>query len=101
MRRLGSLSLLLAVLFIFAQQAAILHALSHDSRTQTQQDKHLPGGKVCEKCIVFAQFSAAVAALGAHVPLCAGVQDFLFQSDTGIRQQPAVAYLSRAPPVLS
>jgi hypothetical protein len=103
MRRTKSLPLflLLALLFIFAQQAAVLHALSHDTQANTQQDKHLPGAKVCEKCVVFAQFGAAAASSAADLHLSSATNDFLFQSDTSVRQQPAAAYLSRAPPAFS
>jgi hypothetical protein len=103
MRRTRSfpLFLLLALLFIFAQQAAALHALSHDTQADTQQDKHLPGAKVCEKCVVFAQFGAAMASSAAHLHLSAVPEDFLSHSDTSVRQQSAVAYLSRAPPIFS
>jgi hypothetical protein len=103
MRRVGSLPLfvLLCLLFVFAQQAAVLHALSHDSEAPTQQDKHLPGAKVCEKCVVFAQFSAAAASSNTQLDLSAALEDFVSYADKSVRQQSAVAYLSRAPPIFS
>jgi hypothetical protein len=103
MRRTRSLPLflLLALLFAFAQQAALLHALSHNTQGDTQQDKHLPGAKVCEKCVVFAQFGAAVASAASQFHLSAAANDFLFQSHTSVCRQPAAPYLSRAPPVFS
>ena len=104
MARIRSLPfiLLLVLLFAYAQQAAMLHALSHDSAIATQQpDKHLPGAKVCEKCAVFAQFSGAIASPGAHIDLCTVARDFLLQSHSSVAQRFAAAYLSRAPPTLS
>jgi hypothetical protein len=55
----------LAFLLLFAQQGAVLHALSHLSGptpTQSQPDKQLPHSQACDKCVVYAQMAGSVAA---------------------------------------
>lgn len=94
--------LLLSLLFAFAQAAAVLHTLSHDNGADTQQQhKHLPGAKVCEKCVVFAKFSGAIASPSAHIDLSAAPADFPLRSHRSTHRQFIPAYLSRAPPIQS
>ena len=62
------LSLLLPILLLLAQQGAVLHELGHfvadveqvELRGQQQNPKQLPAAP-CEKCVVFAHLSGAVA----------------------------------------
>jgi hypothetical protein len=58
------LAVLLPVLLLVAQQNAMLHELGHaagsPARTQ-RQDKQIPPGTACDKCVVFAHLSGAVA----------------------------------------
>jgi hypothetical protein len=55
----------LAFLLLFAQQGAMLHALSHvpgPTPTQSQPDKQLPHSQACDKCVVYGQLAGSVAA---------------------------------------
>jgi hypothetical protein len=62
------LSLLLPFFLLLAQQGAVLHELGHfvtdleqaQARGKQPDPQQLPGAP-CEKCVVFAHFSAAVA----------------------------------------
>jgi hypothetical protein len=67
------LPFLLPILLLLAQQGAILHELGHFAsdtqrvQSRNQQPGPLPApGAPCEKCVVFAHLSGAVA---PHVPV--------------------------------
>jgi len=93
----------LALLLLFAQQGAVLHALSHvpgPAPTQSQPDQPLPHSQACDKCVVYGQLGAGVAAtplviFGQHaaVALAAALPAIHFASTLR-------AYFSRAPPRL-
>jgi hypothetical protein len=67
MRRL--LFALLLPLLLISQQGAFVHGLEHlpgSVRTSsTQDDRHGPGDRYCEKCFEFAQIGAAAAVTAA------------------------------------
>ena|SRR5437870_5974 len=57
------LVLLLPLLLLFAQQAALTHEFSHFASPQSQapkQDKKLPGNSFCPDCVAFAQLAGAM-----------------------------------------
>lgn len=72
MMRKSYLSLLLPLFLLFAQQGAVLHELSHltqdslhtSAGNRQPEPQKLPGAP-CEKCLIFAHFTAAAA---PHVP---------------------------------
>lgn len=91
----------LSLLLLFAQQGAAVHAISHlPSSSQSQPDKQLPHSQACDKCVVYAGLSGAVAATPQIIPvlplhlLAAAVFVVFFVSR--IRR----VYSSRAPPAL-
>ena len=93
----------LAFSVLFAQQGAVLHALSHfadSAPAQSQQDKHLPHSPACDKCVVYAGIGSAasssppVFATRETTAVIAAVMFLLFFST------PLRTYLSRAPPRL-
>ncbi|MDD5404784.1 MAG: hypothetical protein PHZ14_09660 [Sulfuricella sp.] len=98
------LFLLLAFALLFAQQGAVVHALSHLAGPQpshSQQDKHLPHSPACEKCVAYAGIGSAVAATGLSLPTPA-LAGAHFQREPGGRLAQAVChYHSRAPPSLA
>jgi len=94
-------SLWLAIALLFAQQGAVLHALSHFADSvpaQAQQEKHLPHSPACDKCVVYAGIGSAapssppVFATQETTAILAAVFFLLFFS------APLRTYLSRAPP---
>ena len=72
MIRKYTLSFLLPILLLLAQQGAVVHELGHfaadtqraQERNRLPDPRHLPG-TTCEKCVVFAHLSGAVA---PHIP---------------------------------
>jgi len=92
---------LLALLLVFAQHAAALHALGHAVGAPEAQQKHLPASQVCEKCAASGALEAG--ALPA-LPVIAGIA-----TPSGHQQQPPAfvdrfrlpACHSRAPPLRS
>jgi hypothetical protein len=96
-------AVLLAGMLVLAQQAGALHALSHwaDGPDATQQQKHHPGEKVCDKCLVFAGIDSTASQGLPVVPLVdsqhhAHCCDTLPPARFG-----AAPYRSRAPPAHS
>jgi len=94
----------LAFLLLFAQQGAMLHAVSHlpgPAPAQSQPDKHLPHSQACDKCVVYAQLAGGVAATpllvyGQHAAI---VQATLLPASHF--SSLFHAYFSRAPPSLA
>jgi len=98
------LSLWLAFVLLFAQQGAVLHALSHfadSAPAQSQQEKHLPHSPACDKCVVYAGIGGAAASAPPvffsreMTVVLASALFLLFFS------APFRTYLSRAPPRLN
>jgi hypothetical protein len=96
--------LFLALVMLFAQQGAALHALSHATEQipgQSQQDKKLPHSPVCDKCVAFAELAGAVHSNPLHFN---GTQSGSTPFET--HAVPSFVYhqslyRSRAPPVLA
>jgi hypothetical protein len=93
----------LAFLLLFAQQGAVLHALSHvpgPLPAQSQPDKQLPHSQACDKCVVYGQLAGSVAAtplviFGQHAAVA--LVTVLFAAHFPLF---FAAYSSRAPPRL-
>jgi len=95
------LSLWLAFTLLFAQQGAVLHALSHlaeGTPAQSQQEKHLPHSPACDKCVVYAGIGSAASS----APLAFCVQQAAGVLATAVIflvfPTPLHLYRSRAPP---
>lgn len=105
MMRRSFLTLLFAVLLMFAQQAAVQHTYAHVADSQqssSDDDKRLPKhSEACGKCVALADIEHAVAAK-SQVVYVASAQ---FQQMAALTQSFAAAinlsYLSRAPPSLT
>jgi hypothetical protein len=104
MIRRSFLTLFFAVLLIFGQQQAMVHAYVHtaDLQQKSSENKPLPNhSDVCGKCVALANLGTAV---GSHtyIPDIASGQ---FQLSTSLHQaiisQRVLAYHSRAPPHLA
>ena len=90
--------LFLAVIMLFAQQAAQLHALAHAQDQLAQPHKGKPASHPLEQCVAFHAIDSALVATAA-------LQDFDFQQTVRASwyvsvAQPATCYHlpARAPP---
>ncbi|MGB8338907.1 MAG: hypothetical protein WCE43_08565 [Burkholderiales bacterium] len=92
-------TLLLAIVLLYAQQIATLHAMSHMYQGQkTQQEQDLPSVKACSQCIALAEIQSAVPA--GHPPFAALLTHFAayFIASTSPLVQIALGFSARAPP---
>jgi hypothetical protein len=94
---------LLALAFLFAQQTAALHWLSHAvEATQAKAGKGAPPGHHCDECLTLGALVAGATSAGFTLPL-AGAQHALpgVASDAVSPAPLRLAFRSRAPPVLT
>jgi len=93
---------LLALAFLFAQQTAPLHWLSHAiDATQAKAGKSAPLGDHCDECLTLSALGAG--AIGSSALLPAPVaQHTLLATATPVDSPAAMrlAFRSRAPPIL-
>ena len=94
---------ILAILMLFAQQGAAVHALAHFSDfapTPSSQDKQLPHSSACDKCISYSHMGGALHA--SSLVFHAG--DLLYAQpgalSLGIPTVSVFPYAARAPPHL-
>ena len=93
-----SLTSLLILLMLFAQQAAYAHAISHLGK-EVPAKEQLAHSKLCDKCVSFEKISGvAPASVLAVLPL-----EFVFAQplhvDYVFSPRTVAAFHSRAPPV--
>jgi hypothetical protein len=95
---------LLALAFLFAQQTAALHWLSHAVEATQAKAGSSTGGAPhhCDECLAVAAFGAAAPGAGFAFPaslvqLAPGVATAVTASPAA----PRLAFRSRAPPILS
>ena len=96
-----ALHALLALLLVFSQQRAILHALSHGLGV-VAQTHGTPHEQSCDECVAFAGLDSAAANWDSIPPPAWGAKELpgiavVLESD----RDPDLAYLSRAPPLVS
>ncbi len=94
---------LLALAFLFAQQTAPLHWLSHAiDATHANAGKHLPAPDHCDECLTLSALGAGATSSGAALPAPAA-QHALLASAAPVASPAALqlAFHSRAPPTLT
>jgi hypothetical protein len=94
-----ALVILLSLLLLAAQQAALAHGVAHSGKRPPAKEQ-LAHSNLCGKCVSFEKLGYAVpGSAAAFVPL-----DLIFQQPVGagyfFRPRQVAAFLSRAPPVL-
>ena len=52
--------ILLALVLLFAQQAGVMHTLSHTLSEQEQQNKQLPHSPACGQCAAYTQMGSVL-----------------------------------------
>lgn len=94
---------LLALAFLFAQQTAALHWLSHAvEATQSKASSSTGTAHHCDECLAVAALGAAAPSAGFAFP--ASLAQLAAGLATPVAASPAVprlAFRSRAPPILS
>jgi hypothetical protein len=102
-RRSSLLKLLFALLFVCAQQQAVLHTLGH-SFERIEQKKDVGGvdESFCAKCLAIAHLDHAVAATSFDLPQIPYAPPSSATSPyQNVRLAPVRHYHTRAPPSLS
>lgn len=95
----GLFSLCFAFALFFAQQGAVLHALSHlTEHFPAQQEKHLPHSTVCDDCVAYAGVGSAVATASFILALQQSIVIFAITLCAAWIPASFCAYRSRAPP---
>ena len=92
----------LALAFLFAQQTASLHWLSHAiDATQAKAGKSAPAPDHCDECLTLSALGAGATSNGAQLPVPAA-QHALLASAAPVASPAALrlAFRSRAPPTL-
>src|SRR5215813_3765725 len=91
--------LLLAFALLLAQQTVVAHAVTHLAKPPASEDQQLPKHKVCELCLLSAQFCGAAPGklLSMEVPRHAAV--LAPQHLQPLCSSTPRAFRSRAPPV--
>ncbi len=104
MIRRSFLTLFFAVLLMFGQQQAMVHAYVHTADLQQKSSESKPlsnHSEVCGKCVALANLGAAIGSQ-AHILTIASGQ---FELSTVLHQSVISAhfsaYHSRAPPILA
>jgi len=93
---------LLALAFLFAQQTASLHWLSHAiDATHAKVGKSAPAPDHCDECLTLSALGAGATSNGAELPAPAA-QHALLAAVTPVASPAALrlAFRSRAPPTL-
>lgn len=94
---------LIALLLVFGQVGAQLHALSHlvpAVAAGAPDEPSLPHTQVCDKCIAYAQLGSALHASAPSLPLGRQAVGASESIPAALLPRPAQSYLARAPPVL-
>ena len=92
--------LLLAFVLLFAQQAGVVHTLSHALEKQTQHDKQAPHSDVCEQCAAYAQLGNALSSVIHSFAAIAIPAEAVQHRSTALRSIHILAATARGPPAL-
>ena len=94
---------LLALTFLFAQQTAALHWLSHSvEATQAKTGKKAPLPDHCDECLALSALGAAATSESTPLPLAGGDYALLPTRESAVAPASLrLAFRSRAPPILA
>jgi hypothetical protein len=104
LRRHKFIGLILLAAWLFAQQGAAFHAVSHlpdPLSGHAPQDKSVPDSPVCGQCPVYAQLSGACAAPPLLPVVEQSASALVGQLPVFFRARFSSPYSSRAPPTSS
>jgi len=89
---------LLAFALLLAQQVTLAHAATHLGQPPVTQDKQLPQHKVCEQCMLSAQFGSLLVGKTLTFDPPRGVTSLFPENPRAIHGPTLRAFRSRAPP---
>lgn len=98
------LSLLFAILFVFAQQEAMLHPYVHtaDWQQKSSEDKQAPKhSEVCGKCVALSNIGHTVGSQSHSFHIASGQFELSTSTHVSIVSESFLPYHSRAPPYLA
>ena len=98
------LSLLFAVLLVFAQQAAMLHSYVHvaDWQQKTSEGKQAPKHlEICGKCVALADIQNIVGSQSYNLNIIFEQFELSTIPHQSITSEHFLSYQSRAPPILT
>ncbi|HEU4709074.1 MAG TPA: hypothetical protein VFS17_07155 [Methylophilaceae bacterium] len=97
------LTVILAFLFGFSQQGAIVHEISHyaDQAPLSQKKDSSSHGSVCEKCLSYGQLASALGVAYFSPALLANTFEATQHYAAAHHASPEHAYSARAPPVFA
>jgi hypothetical protein len=90
--------LLLAFALLLAQQVTLAHATTHLAQPPANQDKQLPHHKVCDQCMLSAQFGSALVGKTLTFDPPRGVACLPPEDPRVVHRSTLRAFRSRAPP---
>jgi hypothetical protein len=91
---------LMALLLVFAQQAALVHLIAHATQHTSQHDPAPDGSKSCAKCLAAAHLGSAVGVAIPTLVIPASVPDMTATAPVAARTLVLHVYQSRAPPTV-
>ena len=90
---------LLAFALLLAQQTIVAHAVTHLAKPPASEDQQLPKHKVCELCVLSAQFGSAMPGKVLSVKAPRDAAGLALHHPQALRSSTPRAFRSRAPPV--
>jgi len=91
--------LLLAFALLLAQQTVVAHAVTHLAKPPASEDQQLPKHKVCELCLLSAQFCGAAPGKLLSLETAHEAPGLAAQHQSSPCSSTPRAFRSRAPPV--
>ena len=94
---------LLPLLFIFSQQVAITHEISHygESAPLTQSKDSSKHSSVCDKCVAYGEMASALDSPSFHIPVIPTISNQIDGYQYTQSRHVVFSYQARGPPLFS
>ncbi len=91
---------LLALMLLFAQQAGLIHTLSHSLAEHEQQNKQLPHSAACGQCAAYTQLGSALNSTAPAFLLVSVPAAMALYVASAFRSTQLPAAVARGPPAI-
>ena len=91
--------ILLALVLLFAQQAGVMHTLSHTLSEQEQQNKQLPHSPACGQCAAYTQMGSVLNSTASSFLLVTVPAALALYVASAFRSIQLPAAVARGPPL--